>query len=179
YVASNSFTGPYAGFNFAISTPVSDQLELIFAGQTGVGPGAPERIEATGRFRPNDRHRVGVTAAAAHFGAPIWTNSGDREGAFGQFSLRAIDEWIVRDGIVILLGVDYSKFIGAGGAHAITPRIGFQYDANARTRLRAAYAPGGAEDDIQSVASFEDAEVIFSQPANRPTAFVDGRAVMD
>jgi Carboxypeptidase regulatory-like domain/TonB dependent receptor-like, beta-barrel len=179
FVASNAGSGTYAGFNFAFATPVSNQVELIFAGQGALGPGAPERLEATGRFRPNDRHRVGVTAAAAHFGTPVWTN-GDREAAaFGQLSLRAIDEWIVRDGIVILLGIDYSRFIGAGGAHAVTPRIGLQYDANARTRLRAAYAPGGTEDEIQSVASFEDAEVIFSQPASRPTAFVDGRAIMD
>jgi hypothetical protein len=180
FVASNAGTGSYAGFNFAFAQPVSDQVELIFAGQGALGPGAPERLEATGRFRPNDRHRVGITAAAAHFGTPVWTN-GDRDGsaAYGQLSLRAIDEWIVRDGIVILLGVDYSRFIGAGNAHSITPRIGFQFDANARTRLRAAYAPGAAEDAIQSVASFEDAEVIFSQPASRPTAFVDGRAIMD
>jgi hypothetical protein len=45
--------------------------------------------------------------------------------------------------------------------------------------LRAAYAPGGDEDAIQSVASFEDTEVVFSEPASRPTAFVDGRAVME
>jgi Carboxypeptidase regulatory-like domain len=179
YVASNSPAGPYAGLNFAFARPASEHVEVIFAGQTGIGPNSPERLEATGRFRPNDRHRLGVTAAAAYFGSPIWTNNDQESPAFGQFSMRAIDEWIIRDGVVILLGVDYSKFIGAGGAHAITPRVGFQIDANARTRLRAAYAPGGSEDAIQSVASFEDAEVVFSEPANRPTAFVDGRAVME
>jgi hypothetical protein len=93
--------------------------------------------------------------------------------------MRAIDEWIVSDGIVILLGVDYSRFLGAGGAQSITPRIGVQFDATAMTRLRAAYAPGGYEDSIQSVASFEDAEIVFSEPTFRPTAFVDGRAVME
>jgi hypothetical protein len=180
YVASNSYSGPYAGLNFAIATPASGHVELIFAGQTGVGPNAPERFEATGRIRPNSRHRIGVTAAASYFSTPIWrSGSANESPAFGQVSLRAIDEWIVRDGIVILLGVDYSRFLGAGGAHALTPRVGVQYDANARTRLRAAYAPGGAEDAIQSIASFEDSEVIFSEPANRPTAFVDGRAVME
>ena len=179
YVASNSFAAPYAGLNFAIATPASGHIELIFAGQTGVGPNAPERFEATGRIRPNDRHKIGLTAAAAHFGTPVWRSGANGSAAFGQVSLRAVDEWIVRDGIVILLGVDYSRFLGAGSAHAITPRIGFQFDANARTRLRAAYAPGGDEDAIQSVASFEDTEVVFSEPAMRPTAFVDGRAVME
>jgi hypothetical protein len=180
YVASNSFAPPFAGLNFAIATPASEHVELIFAGQTGIGPNAPERFEATGRFRPNSHHRLGVTAAAARYGQPLWiTGAATESPTFGQVSLRAIDEWIVRDGIVILLGVDYSRFLGAGGAQAVSPRIGVQFDANARTRLRAAYAPGGDEDSVQSVASFEDGDVVFSQPSSRPTAFIDGRAVME
>ncbi len=180
YASTNSFAPPFAGLNFAVATQASEHVELIFAGQTGVGPSAPERFEVTGRFRPNDRHRIGITGAAARFTPPVWVKGNDNNSAaFGQVSLRAVDEWIVRDGIVILLGVDYSRFIGAGGAHAITPRVGLQFDANARTRLRAAYAPGGDEQSIQSVASFEDAEIVFSEPANRPTAFIDGRAVME
>ncbi|HEY6119695.1 MAG TPA: TonB-dependent receptor, partial [Pyrinomonadaceae bacterium] len=180
YFASSSFAPPVAGLNFAVATPASERVEFIFAGQTGLGRNAPERLEATGRFRPNNRHRVGVTAATVHYGLPSWTSgTHNQNGNFGQVSLRAIDEWIVRDGIVILLGVDYSRFLGAGRAHAISPRIGFQFDANARTRLRAAYAPGGDEDAIQSVASFEDTDVAFTQPATRPTAFIDGRAVME
>jgi len=47
YVASNSFAPPFAGLNFAIATPASEHVELIFAGQTGIGPNAPERFEAT------------------------------------------------------------------------------------------------------------------------------------
>ena len=180
YFASSSFAPAFAGLNFAIATPASDHVEFIFAGQTGIGANAPERIEATGRFRPNVRHRIGVTAAAARYGLHPWVaHPGHETPVSGQVSLRAVDEWIVRDGIVILLGVDYSRFLGAGGAQALTPRVGFQFDANARTRLRAAYAPGGDEDSIQNVASFEDTEVVFRQPTNRPTAFVDGRAVME
>ncbi len=180
FVAGNSFTPSYAGLNFAIATPASDHVELIFAGQTGLGPNAPERFELTGNFRANERHRIGISAGSARFTAPLWASvDNHRVPTFGQFSVRAVDEWIVRDGIVILLGVDYSRFIGAGGARSISPRIGFQFDATARTRLRAAYAPGGYEDSIQSVASFEDADIVFREPANQPTAFVDGRAVME
>ena len=78
--------------------------------------------------------------------------------------MRAVDEWIVRDGIVIVMGLDYSRFIGAGGAHAFSPRFGIQYDANARTRVKAAFASGGEEDGIQSVATFEDEQIVFRQP---------------
>ena len=97
----------------------------------------------------------------------------------GQVSMRAVDEWIVRDGIVIVMGLDYSRFVGGSGAHAITPRIGVQFDANARTRVKAAFASGGDEDGIQSVAAFEDEQVVFRREAVRPVAFIDGQAVLE
>jgi hypothetical protein len=178
YVASSAFGPSYAGLNFAISTPVSERVELIFSGQTGVGVGAPKRFEASSRLRVGNRHRLDLTAAGARFATPVWTTNEPAD-ALGQVSLRAVDEWIVRDGIVIVMGLDYSRFVGGGGAHAITPRIGLQYDANARTRVKAAFAPGGDEEGIQSVAGFENGQVVFRGQANNPVAFVDGRAVME
>ena len=179
YFASNAYGSSYVGLNFAVATPVSDSVELIFAGQTGAGD-APERLEAMTRFHVGNRHRVGVSAAGARFANPVWTSRlTDHSDLQGQISLRAVDEWIVRDGIVIVMGLDYSRFIGAGGAHAITPRFGVQYDANARTRVKAAFASGGDEDGIQSVARFEDEQVVFRSQAARPVAFVDGQAVLE
>lgn len=178
YFASNAFSS-YAGLNFAVSTPISDSVELIFAGQTGTED-APERVEASTRFRVGERHKVGVTASGLRYEAPIWNGrlSGHRDLA-GQVSLRAVDEWIVRDGIVIVMGLDYSRFIGAGGAESFTPRFGIQFDANARTRVKAAFASGGDEDGIQSVATFEDEQVVFRKQTIRPVAFVDGQAVLE
>jgi hypothetical protein len=179
YFASNAYGSSYVGLNFAVATPVSDSVELIFAGQTGVGD-APQRLEATTRFHVGDRHRIGVSAAGVRFANPVWTSRlNDQADLQGQVSLRAVDEWIVRDGIVIVMGLDYSRFIGAGGAHAITPRFGVQYDANARTRVKAAFASGGDEDGIQSVATFEDEQVVFRRQPVRPVAFVDGQAVLE
>ena len=60
-----------------------------------------------------------------------------------------------------------------------TPRFGVQYDANARTRVKAAFASGGDEDGIQSVATFEDEQVVFRSQAMRPVAFIDGQAVLE
>jgi hypothetical protein len=179
YFASNSYGPTYAGLNFAFSTPATEHLELVFAGQTGSGPGAPERLEATGLLRAGERHRIGMSGGGVRFGTPIWISTREDHGdSFGQFSVRAIDEWIVRDGIVIVLGLDYSRFIGGGGAHSITPRLGIQFDANARTRVKAAYAPGGEESRTESVAGFEDKQVVFKE-ASRPIAFIDGQAVME
>lgn len=179
YFASNAYGASYVGLNFAVATPVSENVELIFAGQTGTGD-APGRFEATSRVRVNDRHRVGVTAAGVRFATPVWTNKlHDQTDLYGQVSMRAVDEWIVRDGIVIVMGIDYSRFIGAGGAHAITPRFGVQFDANARTRVKAAFASGGEEDGIQSVATFENDQVVFRNQSERPVAFIDGQAVLE
>ena len=180
YFANNGFSSSYVGVNFAVATPVSEHVELIFSGQTGLGD-APGRMEASTLFRVGDRHRIGVTASGVRFETPIWTTTSfnDHPNVHGQVSLRAVDEWIVRDGIVIVMGLDYSRFIGAGSASAITPRFGIQYDANARTRVKAAFASGGEEDGIQSVARFEDEQVVFRNPSARPVAYIDGQAVLE
>ncbi|HEY9504266.1 MAG TPA: carboxypeptidase-like regulatory domain-containing protein [Pyrinomonadaceae bacterium] len=180
YTASNAYGASYAGLNFAVATPVTEGVELIFAGQTGIGPEAPERLEATTRFNVGHRHKVGVTAAGLRLNShSLFKSPSSQEDFLGQVSLRAIDEWIVRDGIVIVMGLDYSRFVGAGEAHSITPRIGIQFDANARTRVKAAFASGGDEDGIQSVASFEGEQVVFRQQTARPVAFIDGQAVLE
>ena len=60
----------------------------------------------------------------------------------------------------------------------ISPRLGIQFDANARTRLKAAYGPGDEGNEIQSSIGFENGDVIFKQASARPVAFVGGRSVM-
>ncbi len=181
---TSSDRSAFPGLNFAVATSPNDRVELIFAGQTTAGPSGPERFEASTHVRAGESHRLGVSLGAVNFGAPLWLDTKENlfagsSSELGQVSVRAIDEWIVRDGIVVVLGIDYSRFLGAGGAASLTPRIGIQYDANARTRLRAAYAPGGDEGSIQSLAAFEDVQIAFKDPNRRPVAFVDGRAVMD
>jgi Carboxypeptidase regulatory-like domain len=178
YFADSPYGQAYMGLNFAVSTPTTDNIELVLAGQTGFGRSAPERLEVLSRIRIGDRHRVGMSVGgmrlnSAHLGGATV----DRP--LGQFAVRAVDEWIVRDGIVIVLGLDYSRFIGAGGAASFTPRLGVQFDANARTRLTAAYVPGGGDEHTQSVAGFEGTEVVFTDAGSRPVAYIDGQAVME
>ncbi len=177
YFAGGAAEPGYLGLNFAISTPVSEHVELIFAGQTGLGANAPERLEATGRVRLHESHNLEVSIGGMQFNSALSTVHDPRPA--GQLSVRAVDEWIVRNGVVIVMGLDYSRFIGAGGARSISPRLGVQFDPNARTRVKAAYAPGGDESQTQSVASFEGTEVAFTNSGNRPIAVVDGQAVME
>ncbi len=176
YFADSPYGPAYLGLNFAISTPTTDNIELIFAGQTGLGQSAPERLEVSSRIAIGERHHLGLSIGGMRLKSPLLEAIEDRP--LGQFSVRAVDEWIVRDGIVIVLGLDYTRFIGAGGATSFTPRLGIQFDTNARTRLKAAYAPAG-EEHIQSVAGFEGTQVVFTESGNRPIAYVDGQAVME
>jgi hypothetical protein len=93
-------------------------------------------------------------------------------------SIRAVDEWIVRDGFVVVLGVDYSRFLGAGNDAAVTPRFAVQFDANARTRVKAGYATTDDGYEYQSIPNFEGSDAVFKRPTNQPVAYVGGRAVM-
>jgi hypothetical protein len=168
---------PYVGTNFAVATPATDHLNLIFAGQLATNGLA--RLETTGRFRANDRHSISLTLGGATL--PILV---PKSSAFGnslsQISVRAVDEWIVRDGVVVVMGLDYSRFLGArSGRGSLTPRIGFAYDANARTRLHAAYAPGAASRSPQSGATMEGGQINFPDTNAQPVALVDGRAITE
>lgn len=170
--------GSYEGLNFVVATPVSRDLNLIFSGQAGEF----ERMEATARLRAGARHRLSATIGGARF--PLTTRATDEGRAsfnpkLGQVSVRAVDEWVVRDGVVLVIGLDYSKFTGAGGAHAFSPRLGMAFDANARTRVHIAFAPGSDPASHAQGVDFEDGQVVFKETEGQPIAFVDGRAVLE
>jgi len=185
--------GSYAGVNFAINTPVNRQLDLVFAGQTG----AFERMEATARVRAGERHRVSATVGGARLPlmpaqlpiAPKGAadSSGARLGFVAarstekleQMSVRAVDEWVVRDGVVLVVGLDYSRFFGAGDAHSLTPRLGVAFDADARTRFHASYSPGTDAATRADGVEFEDGQTVFNESEGQAVAFVDGRAVLE
>jgi hypothetical protein len=178
YFAGSNPLGPsYQGLNFAVALPASESIDFIFAGQTGTGA-APQRFQAAARVRLNDRHRLGVTAGGAKvqtFGAMADKFA---QGNLGQMSVRAVDEWIVRDGFVVMLGMDYSRFFGAGNEASFTPRLAVQFDATARTTVKVSYANVADSGDLQSVATFESGNAVFKRPTTQPVAYVGGRAVM-
>ncbi|HWS88412.1 MAG TPA: carboxypeptidase-like regulatory domain-containing protein [Pyrinomonadaceae bacterium] len=176
--------GPYAGLNFAVATPVNRQVQLIFAGQAGEF----ERLEATARVRAGTRHLISTTFGGARL--PTLTKVGVTEtpstqlgfnSARGekleQVSVRAVDEWVVRDGVVVVLGLDYSKFVGGQGA--LTPRLGVAFDANARTRLRASLSPGTDSETRADGVEFEDGEIVFKENPGQAVAVIDGHAVLE
>lgn len=177
--------GTYAGLNFAVATPVNRQVQLIFAGQVGEF----ERLEATARVRAGSRHLINATFGGARLPAlPAVRNDVETVGAklgfnaargekLEQVSVRAVDEWVVRDGVVVVIGLDYSRFIGGDGA--LTPRLGIAYDANARTRLHASFAPGTDSGTRADGVEFEDGEIVFKENTGQAVAVIDGQAVLE
>ena len=96
YFAGSATEPSYLGLNFAVSTPVTERVELIFAGQTGVGASASERLEATSRLRINDRHNLEVSVGGMQFNSAFAADGLEHKLPSGQFSVRAVDEWIVK-----------------------------------------------------------------------------------
>jgi hypothetical protein len=177
--------GAYTGVNFAVATPASRQVQMIFAGQAGEF----ERLEATARIRAGARHRLSATFGGASLPTVIKGRVKDSGAKLGfgsargekleQVSVRAVDEWVVRDGVVVVLGLDYSRFMGAGGDGRITPRLGVSFDANARTRLHASLSPGADATTRADGVEFEDGQVVFKENQGQAVAVVDGQAVLE
>lgn len=176
--------GSYSGLNFAVATPVNRQVQLIFAGQAGEF----ERLEATARVRAGARHLISASFGGARLPTLTKNTAAETPGAqlgFGaargekleQVSVRAVDEWVVRDGVVVVLGLDYSKFVGGEGG--FTPRLGIAYDANARTRLHASYSPGTDSGTRADGVEFEDGEIVFKENTGQAVAVIDGGAVFE
>jgi hypothetical protein len=175
FVANSADGGAYTGFNFATLQSLGENTEIIIVGQTGTNKTAPQRFETTLKFRPNDKHQVRLTTSAAKLGKIQST-----EEQLGQFSFQALDEWKVREGVVLVFGFDYSRFLGAGSDFSISPRVGLQFDIDARTRFRTAFTTQTEERDWSHAIELEDSSVVFREQIAPPVVTVeDGKAVMN
>ena len=160
---AGSERGSYAGVNVATLLPVSEDAEVILAGQTGFGKNAPQRLEVQAKFRPVEDHQVRLNSSIGSLGSFV---SDGEEKAVGQLSVQALDEWKVREGVIVVLGVDYARFIGAGDDFSLSPRLGLQFDLDAKTRFRSAYTTHTEERTWSKAVELEDSQVIFREPAS-------------
>ncbi|CAN5753797.1 hypothetical protein BH20ACI4_BH20ACI4_05540 [soil metagenome] len=155
---AGSENGNFAGVNFATLVPINEKTDVVFAGQTGIGKNVPNRFEANLKFRPNDKHEFRLNSALADVGK---IEIKDREERLGQISLQVFDAWRVREGVVIVYGVDYSRFIGAGDDFSVSPRFGFLFNLDSKTRLRSAFTRQTEEQSWQKVIELEDSQIVF------------------
>lgn len=159
--AASSNGETFAGANFATLLPVSENTQIVVAGQTGAGPNAPQRFETSLKSRLSDEHLIRVNTSIAKLGR-VETDNQARP--LGQFSVQALDEWRVKDNVVLVLGFDYSRFVGAGSDFSLSPRLGLQFDVNSKTRLRTAYTTQTEEKTWSQAIELEDTPVLFREP---------------
>lgn len=155
--------GATAGVNFATLLPVSDDADVVLAGQTGVGRNAPQRFEIQTKFKPVDDHQIRLKSSIGYLGSFI--NDGE-EKSLGQVSVQALDEWKVREGVIVVFGVDYARFLGGSDDFSISPRLGLQFDLDTKTRFRSSYTSHTEERTWSKAIELEDSQVIFREPAS-------------
>ena len=159
YSAANS--KPYAGLNFATLVPVGSNSDLVIAAQTGTGD-APQRLDI-GLKNPVANHQIRLNASVGYLGQLV---ADSEEKSLGQFSFQVLDEWKVREGIVLVFGLDYSRFLGAGDDFSISPRLGFQYDLDSKTRFRSAFTTQTEERSWANAVDLEGNSVAFREPVS-------------
>lgn len=160
----------FGGANFATLLPINENSEIVLAGQTTTGARSPQRFEVRYTLRPNESHQVRVNASVAKLGS-IELQKGEKQ--IGQMSLQATDEWRVKNGVIVVLGLDYSRFLGAGDDFSISPRLGLQYDINSRTRLRTAFTTQSEESSWSRAIELEGTTVLFREPTSVTDVFVE------
>jgi hypothetical protein len=142
--------------------PVSEDAEIILAGQTGIGRNAPQRFEVQTKFRPVQDHQIRLKGSIGSFGS--FVSDGEEKGV-GQLSVQVLDEWKVREGVIVVFGVDYARLIGAGDDFSLSPRLGLQFDLDAKTRFRSAYTTHTEDRTWSKAVELEDSQVLFREPA--------------
>lgn len=175
YVGSSEL-GRYAGVNAATVLPLSENAEILLAGQTGTGP-APQRLETQLKIRPSELHQLRINTSFAMLG-DIDTPAGNR--GLSQLSFQATDEWKVREGLIVVFGVDYSRFVGAGSDDVFSPRLGLLYDVDSKTRFRSAFTSMTEERTWSKAIEFENAQVLFREPVSVDDVVIDsGKPIMN
>jgi hypothetical protein len=153
---AGSDEGSFTGFNFATIQPLGQNTEIVIAGQTGSKSFAPNRIETTIKHRPNSKHQIRLTASAAKLGKV------NRQ-ELGQISFQALDEWNLKNGVILVLGFDASKFVGAGNDFSISPRLGAQFEIDAKTRVKTAFTTQTEERTWSQAVELENSQVLFRE----------------
>jgi hypothetical protein len=168
--AASTEAETFVGTNFATLLPVTENTQLVFAGQVATSPNAPQRFEANVISRLNGEHQIRINTSIARLGK---VQIEDEETQLGQFSVQALDEWRVRDNVVVVLGFDYSRFLGAGNDFSLSPRLGLQLDLNSRTRLRTSYTTQTEEKSWSQAIELEGTQVLFREPVAVQDFFIE------
>lgn len=173
-VATSGPSSEYIATNFAVSQRLLGS-DLTVTGQTGVGEGAPRRLEAVTAADVGEDHRVSVALGYERLAR---SQDDERDDTLSQFSLQATDRWQLAGPLVLVYGLNYTRFAGASDADALLPRFGLEVNPSACTQVFARLTPGAS---LTEVAKFdlETGEVTFTEPSTVAPVEHDGVAVPD
>lgn len=158
---TGSDRGSYSGLNFATFIPVGETTDFVVAGQTGIGGRSPQRLETSIKLNPIDGHQLRFNSSVAKLGNIA---VGNETKQLGQISLQGLDEWKIREGVILVYGVDYSKFFSGGDDASLSPRLGLQFDLSSKTRLRSAFTTQTEEKTWANSIDLEGQNVAFADP---------------
>ncbi|HVQ55932.1 MAG TPA: carboxypeptidase-like regulatory domain-containing protein [Pyrinomonadaceae bacterium] len=174
---SSSDRGSFTGINFATLIPLKENADIILAAQTGIGAAAPQRIDAELKFKPVEDHQIRLKSSYGKLGNVV---QDDEERTLGQLSIQATDEWKIKDGVILVYGFDFSRFTGAGNDVSISPRLGFQFDVDPKTRFRTAYTSQNEDRSWSRAIELEDAQIVFREPVSVEDLVVEnGKPLMN
>lgn len=157
-VAATGTRAGYVATNFAVAHKALGS-DLLVTGQTGVGEGAPQRVEALATTDVGETHRL-----ALGFGYGRLPRQTDPAAVpLGQYTVQATDHWRVAGPVVFVYGLNYTRFSGPSEADAVLPRVGVEFDATPTTQVFARLSPGS---DFAEVTKFdlETGEATFAEP---------------
>ncbi len=176
YIAGTK-DGGIGGVNFASMLSLNQKTDIYFIGQAGIGKAAPQRFETTLKFRPNADHQIRLDTSVGHLGN-VFVGNVNRH--LGQVSFQGLDEWKIRDGVILVLGFDYSRFMGAGSDSSLSPRLGLQFDVDAKTRFRTAFTTQTEDKTWSRAIDLEGESVAFTEPLAIEDMFlVNGKPQMN
>ena len=158
--------------NFALTQQIARGASVAIGGQVGIGSNAPQRLQVLTTAHAGDRHRLQVALGYARF--TFARNKDNKD--LGQFSISAIDTWQVSGPVLLVYGLEFSRFTKGAVGTSVKPRFGISVDAQPRTRIFADFVPGSS-DDIQAKANTESGDLLFTEP--RPVAFRGNEPVAD
>ncbi len=176
----NSKEGNSAGLNFARLQPLGEKAEVVFLGQVGTRNGeftGLNRFQTNIKVRPVENHQIHINTSVVNIGK---IDLGESRESLGQISVQAVDEWRVKDGVILVFGFDYSRFLGAGDDYSISPRFGVQLDLNSKTRVRSSFTAQTEEQKWQTAVELEGAQILFREPVSfEDIAIEDGAPIMN
>ncbi|HKX33060.1 MAG TPA: TonB-dependent receptor [Blastocatellia bacterium] len=177
---ANSF-----GSNFALSSNLPGNVEMVLIGQRGFGQMAPQRFSAIASMRPSSRHQFTASIGYGQFwlaqrkqldlddpnlateltaGAPRRNGTLEEKNsrvypaahALDQLSVSAMASWQMSQPLLIIYGFDYSRFMGSTSKQRDSVLPRFAVQYSPASSLRInAAMTPGTDQRRQSMESFQ------------------------